>query len=396
MFTLVTETRLHMRRRIRRLQTRQQIGQSQQVDHPEGAASVRYRQEWVRLRKIRPPRRHVPQVIELVTEHDPLVIRALRDHGGDCVQTTFQGMKRMRDHEPSPFRSARRRSLISTPSARPRSPTRSSTASCTTPIASSSRASPSASATSRHRSTAPTLSPPSGDDVDASCGPSAVLRNVWTRRGQVRGTCPPLAHTRRSRDHILTASTTGSGSTCTGAFGAIASARTGGRAAAYLARCSPPRPIPNCTVTRARLRSQPAGRWPAPSSTRGETTPQTREREAPPRPVRAGRNRGQITQESRSSVPGIAVKCAGIRSVGCPHVLEPALAACFRAPKSGHEPLGDYRIEHAKVIHIRAGPGTHAPGRGRGPPVRRNRPSRAEALPQECRIARIIPLFTPY
>ena len=28
---------------------------------------------------------------------------------------------------------------------------------------------------------------------------------------------------------------------------------------------------------------------------------------------RAGRNRGQVTQESRSSVPGIAVKYAGIR-----------------------------------------------------------------------------------
>ena len=80
-----------------------------------------------------------------------------------------------------------------------------------------------------------------------------------------------------------------------------------------LMRSSPLRSIPHCTVTRVRLRSRPAGRWPAPSSTRGETTPQTREREAPPRPVRAGRNRGQITQESRSSVPGIAVKCAGIR-----------------------------------------------------------------------------------
>ena len=78
----------------------------------------------------------------------------------------------------------------------------------------------------------------------------------------------------------------------------------GGRAAACSMRNSPSRPIPHCTGTKARLRSQPAGRWPAPSSTRGETTPQTREREAPPRPVRAGRNRGQITQESRSSVPG--------------------------------------------------------------------------------------------
>ena len=115
MFTLATESRLHIRRRISRLQTRQQIGQSQQVDHPEGATSVRYRQEWVRLRKIRPARRHVSQIIQFVTEHDPLVVRALRDYSGDCVQAAFQGMKRMRDHEPSPFRSARRRSLISTP-----------------------------------------------------------------------------------------------------------------------------------------------------------------------------------------------------------------------------------------------------------------------------------------
>ena len=91
----------------------------------------------------------------------------------------------------------------------------------------------------------------------------------------------------------------------------------GGRAAPCSMRSAPPRPIPHCTVTKARLRSQPAGRWPAPSSTRGETTPQTREREAPPRPVRAGRNRGQITHESRSSVPGIAVKCAGIRTRSC-------------------------------------------------------------------------------
>ena len=80
-----------------------------------------------------------------------------------------------------------------------------------------------------------------------------------------------------------------------------------------LMRSSPPRPIPHCTVTRARLRSQPAGRWPAPCSTRGETTPQTREREAPPRPVRARRDRGQVLQEYRSSVPGIAVKYVGIR-----------------------------------------------------------------------------------
>ena len=96
----------------------------------------------------------------------------------------------------------------------------------------------------------------------------------------------------------------------------------GGRAAPCSMRSAPPRPIPHCTVTKARLRSQPAGRWPAPCATRGETTPQTRERKAPPRPVRAGRNRGQITQESRSSVPGITVKCAGIRTLSGPSCRE--------------------------------------------------------------------------
>ncbi len=92
--------------------------------------------------------------------------------------------------------------------------------------------------------------------------------------------------------------------------------RCRGRAALCLMRNSPPRPIPHCTVTRARLRSQLAGRWAAPSSTRAETTPRTRERKAPPRPVRAGKNRDQVTQDSRASVPGIAVKCAGIRTRG--------------------------------------------------------------------------------
>ena len=57
-------------------------------------------------------------------------------------------------------------------------------------------------------STTATTAAPSGDDVDASFGPSAVLRTVWTRRGQVRGTCPPLAHTRRSRPHTLATSAT--------------------------------------------------------------------------------------------------------------------------------------------------------------------------------------------
>ena len=52
-------------------------------------------------------------------------------------------------------------------------------------------------------------------DVDASpsqaegrlFGPSAVLRTVWTSPGEA-GASPPLAHTRRSRAHILTASAT--------------------------------------------------------------------------------------------------------------------------------------------------------------------------------------------
>ena len=48
----------------------------------------------------------------------------------------------------------------------------------------------------------------SGEDVDASFGPGGVLWNVWTRHGQVRSTCPPLAHTRRPRAHILTAPAT--------------------------------------------------------------------------------------------------------------------------------------------------------------------------------------------
>ena len=51
------------------------------------------------------------------------------------------------------------------------------------------------------------LATPSGEDVDASFGPSAVLRTVWTSPGEA-GASPPLAHTRRSRAHILTASAT--------------------------------------------------------------------------------------------------------------------------------------------------------------------------------------------
>ena len=51
-----------------------------------------------------------------------------------------------------------------------------------------------------------TTAAPSGEDVDASFGPSAVLRSVWTSHGEADAS-PPLAHTRRSRAHILTAST---------------------------------------------------------------------------------------------------------------------------------------------------------------------------------------------
>ena len=54
--------------------------------------------------------------------------------------------------------------------------------------------------------TAAPPAPPSGEAVDASCGPVGVLRTVWTARGQA-GACPPPDHTRRSRAHRSTAST---------------------------------------------------------------------------------------------------------------------------------------------------------------------------------------------
>ena len=47
----------------------------------------------------------------------------------------------------------------------------------------------------------------SADGVDASFGPSAVLRSVWTSHGEADAS-PPLAHTRRSRAHPLAASAT--------------------------------------------------------------------------------------------------------------------------------------------------------------------------------------------
>ena len=55
-----------------------------------------------------------------------------------------------------------------------------------------------------------------------------------------------------------------------------------------------------------------------------------------PRPLRAGRNRGQITQESRSSVRRIAVECAGIRSRQC--------CAPHHAPPADHRPLARITI----------------------------------------------------
>ena len=70
-----------------------------------------------------------------------------------------------------------------------------------------------------------------------------------------------------------------------------------------LMRSPPPRSTPHCKVTKARLRSQPAGRWPAPSSTKGETTPQTPGERGAAAP-------GPSTPGSRSSVAGIPVKCS--------------------------------------------------------------------------------------
>ena len=49
--------------------------------------------------------------------------------------------------------------------------------------------------------TAPTLATPSGEDVDASCGASAVLWSVWTRPGQVLRTSTPGPHSALSRPH---------------------------------------------------------------------------------------------------------------------------------------------------------------------------------------------------
>ena len=96
-----------------------------------------------------------------------------------------------------------------------------------------------------------------------------------------------------------------------------------------------------------------AAGWPMASpvsSTRGETTPQTREREAPPRPVRAGQNRGQITQESWSNVPGIAVKCAGIRR--CRHLCS-RLPGCPGKTSTGCSILSPRGMVRRRYVSLR-------------------------------------------
>ena len=70
-----------------------------------------------------------------------------------------------------------------------------------------------------------------------------------------------------------------------------------------LMRSSPPRSTPHCKVTKARLRSQLAGRWPAPVFNQGRyntANPGERGAAAP----------GPSTPGSRSSVAGIPVKCS--------------------------------------------------------------------------------------
>ena len=115
--------------------------------------------------------------------------------------------------------------------ANPRSPTRFSTASSTTPTASISRASPSASATNRRRSTA-----------TATRGPRPDGRGPWA----------PAAP---SPDAIP------------------------GRAAACLLGGLPPRPTGLCNTNKARLRSHRLACGQPPETTRG-TPPETWERSA--------------------------------------------------------------------------------------------------------------------
>ena len=125
------------------------------------------------------------------------------------------------------------------------------------------------------------------------------MDKAWTSARHLPTPCPhsPLSrpHPHRSNNMILVI-------TMHGRLRRRPVCQDRGGAAACLMRSMPPRPIPHCKVTRARLRSQPAGRWPAPSSAKGETTPQTRERSASaPGPSRP---------ESRSSNAGIPVKCS--------------------------------------------------------------------------------------
>ena len=57
---------------------------------------------------------------------------------------------------------------------------------------------------------------------------------------------------------------------------------------------------PHCEWSRVRLRSQLAGRWPAPASNHGRRHHRKTGREVPPRPIRSAADRGQMRQESRS------------------------------------------------------------------------------------------------
>ncbi len=230
-FTLATQSRLHIRHLTSRLQSRQEIAQRQKVHDPESAASLRYRQESVRIRTIRPARRHVTQVIQLVAEHHTRVVRVLRDHGDDRVPPPLQGMERMRDQEPSPFRSARRRSLIGTPSESRQSRMPYSTASSmarsgsrcmghqcgpTAPgPANESRKGPRFATRNRRRrrrrraETKPCVGREgSCGIVDEPFGPARALRDVWTSRGRGWRLAHRIDHTRGLLDHRLYRTTT--------------------------------------------------------------------------------------------------------------------------------------------------------------------------------------------
>ena len=219
-FTLATQSRLHIRHLTSRLQSRQKIAQRQKVHDPEGAASLRYRQECVRIRTIRPACGHVTQVIQLVAEHHTRVVRVLRDHGDERVPPPLQGMERMRDQEPSPFRSARRRSLIGAPSGSRRSPTRYLTvssmarsgSSCTARRCAPTAPGPGNEGRRRRPAGTPAGTGPGGSCgfVDEPFGPAPALRGVWTSRGRRQGVAHRVAHTRGPLAHKIhrTATTT--------------------------------------------------------------------------------------------------------------------------------------------------------------------------------------------